>query len=78
MPTSPKDAGFLAFKEAGKAAGASWQRGIVGHVIDLIDVDLGPHPDLTVRCRDHGMAVVQPAALRTAIAARRKVLPVHL
>lgn len=58
IPQSPKALGLLQFKETGKAAGERWQKGVTGRVVDLVDLDLKPHPELKVRCRQHGETVV--------------------
>ncbi|HWH36015.1 MAG TPA: hypothetical protein VNT56_11945 [Acidimicrobiales bacterium] len=77
VATSPKEMGLLKFKESGRATGARWQKGVVGEVVDLIDQHLGPHPELQMKCRGHGKAVVEPDEIRSAVAGRKKVLVVH-
>jgi hypothetical protein len=76
--TPPKELGLLKSKEKGKQANERWLKGVTGLVVDLLDLDLGPHPQLKVRGRCHGEGVVHPDDLRKAIAARKKVLPIHL
>jgi hypothetical protein len=76
IPTSPKELGLMGFKEAGKQAGERWQKGVKGLVVDLINVNLGPHPALRMRCRRHGEAVTDPVRLRVALAEGKRVLSI--